>query len=232
MPAAISTNTKGWNTLIRYQERDVDHDAGEWRGDDQAFEPNRPHIGVAEHQAREEEDERHAEQVNVRHPHQCRNGGAGVLLRHLLQIVVAIEVGQMRVAAVVALHAILVEQRPHRLVVDRMWRAFGRPGHDDVAVVARQHGRHRPAQRAFQARTLAAAGIGDDEIFRREHVRIAAATSGVGEIHVQQGEQIAHAEHEQRRRIKNALAVRQLRVMKVVPVQWQFTHGRVPSVTA
>ena len=62
--------------------------------------------------------------------------------------------------------------------------------------------------------------------------RIAARSPGVGEVHVEHGEQIAHAKHEKRRGIKDTLAVRQFRVVKIVPVQGLLTHGLVPSVMA
>ena len=62
----------------------------------------------------------------------------------------------------------------------------------------------------LQARAFPAAGIGDDDVFVRQHHRISTRPSAVGEKDVEQGEQIAQAEDEERRRIQHALTVWQL----------------------
>ena len=117
--------------------------------------------------------------------------GAGICLGHFLEVVIAVQIRQMRIAAVVTGHAALVERRLDVLLVGRPRGAFLRPGHQDVALVRRQHGRHRAAQRRFEARALSAARIGDDDVLVGQHQRIAARSSRVGEIDVEQGEEIA-----------------------------------------
>src|SRR6202521_6459923 len=88
------------------------HDHGdEGQCDDSALEPDRPHVRVTVHQSHDEKDEGESEQVNVGNAYQRKDIGAGILLRHFLQVIVSVKVWNVRVAAIVTTHAALVQQR-------------------------------------------------------------------------------------------------------------------------
>src|SRR5579872_7630097 len=82
------------------QKREPDHGA---------LDPNWPQIRVTEHESHNEEHERESKQVYVRYPNQRKDIRARILLRHLLEIVVSVQIRKMRIAAVMAGHAALVE---------------------------------------------------------------------------------------------------------------------------
>src|SRR5438876_8440593 len=90
---------------------DIQDDGDEWKGNDGAFEPDRPHVGVAVHQSHDEEDEGEPEQVNMRDAYQSEDIGASILLGHFLQVIESGEVWNVRVAAVVTTDTALVQQR-------------------------------------------------------------------------------------------------------------------------
>ncbi len=135
----------------------------------------------------------------------------------------------MRVRAVVAAHAALVEDRPDFGLVAVPIRAFLHPGDDAVEFIGRQHRGHRPAQGGLEPGGFAAARVGDDEVLVRHSLRIA-VPSRIGMEQVDQGEHVAEAQHHQHRRVQRAQAVRQFRIMAVVSMQRGVSHHRFPSV--
>src|SRR5664279_4839395 len=49
---------------------DIEHDGSEGQCDDRTFQPYRPHVSMAEHEAHDEKDEGQPEQVNMRYADQ------------------------------------------------------------------------------------------------------------------------------------------------------------------
>jgi hypothetical protein len=81
---------------------DIHEEGGEGQRDDGALEPHRPNVGMAEDETHDEEDESDAEQMDMRYPNQREDIGPGVDLGDFLDVVVAVEVRQVWVAAIVA----------------------------------------------------------------------------------------------------------------------------------
>ena len=67
---------------------------------------------------------------------------------------------------------------------------------------------------------MTAAAICDDKIVIREHHLVAGATAGVSVEDVEQGKHVTQPEHQERHRIQDALAIRQLRIVTIKPVEW------------
>ena len=76
-----------------------------------------------------------------------------------------------------------------------------------------------PCSAELQTRTVAAAAVGDDEILVGEHHLVAGAAAGIGVKDVDQGEHIAQAEHQKRRRVQDTHAVGQFRIVMIKPVE-------------
>ena len=146
---------------------DIQDDSDEGERNDSAFEPHRPHIRVAVHHPHDEKDEGESEQVNVGNAHQRKDIGAGILLRHFLQVIVSVEVYDVRVASIVTADAALVHQRLDVRFIFRAIAAVMHPRDELARFIGRQHRRHRSAQRRFKARGLAAAGVGGEDIVVR-----------------------------------------------------------------
>src|SRR5262249_10980195 len=96
---------------------DVDDHGEKRQGNDGRLEPYWPHIGMAEDQPHDEEDEGHAEYVNVRDAHQSEEAHPGVDLADLGHILIATEIGDVGVAPVMAGEASLLDDRLDARVV-------------------------------------------------------------------------------------------------------------------
>ena len=167
---------------------DIHDHRGEGKRDDSTFEPDRSHVRVAVHQPHDEKDEGESEQVNVGNAYQRKDIGASVLLRHFLQVIVTAQVGNVRVAAIVTTDATLVQQRLDICFVFRAIAAVMHPRYEHIRLIARQHGRHRSAQRRFEARPLAAASVGGKDVVVRQQHRVTAPAPGIGVIQINQRE--------------------------------------------
>ena len=176
----------------------VDDHGEERQGDDGRLEPHRPDIGVAEDQAHDEEDEGYAEHVDVRDAHQGREAHAGVDLRDGGEVLKTVEVGNMRVAAVVAGEAALRDDRLDLPVVFRLVEAAMNPADDRRGLVCRQHSRHRPGQGRLQSGRRPVAAIGNGDIVGGKAGL--AVASGIDLVDLQHREHVADAHHQERRR--------------------------------
>ena len=94
----------------------------------------------------------------------------------MVKVVESSENRKMRIAAVVAAHAALVERRHDVLLKRRARGAVLHPRDDGVAFVSRQHRRHRPAQGRFEARALKLTetdtGAGIATLVRVSHIHL------------------------------------------------------------
>ena len=160
--------------------------------------------------------------------HQGRDGCAGIECGHLFEIIEIRHIGQVRIAAVVASQASLVDDAFDRRVIGRLCRALAHPGQQSRPLLRRQHGRHRSAQCAFQNRPLSSPGIRDHDVFVRKHDRIASGPSGIGEINVQQGEQVPQPENQQHAGKQNPDAVWKLGIVAIESMGRAFvSHGPI-----
>src|SRR4030095_13421680 len=103
--------SKGMIQLGQVPRAYVEDHGDERKRNYRAFEPDRPHVGVAVHQSHDEKDESQSEQVNVGNAHQGKDVGPGILLGHFLQVIVSVQVRNVRVAAIVTTDATLLQQR-------------------------------------------------------------------------------------------------------------------------
>src|SRR5512140_2139120 len=88
------------------------------------FDPERSHVGMAENRADDEEERDDAEQVDMRYADQREDIRSLVLIGYLLDVVVAAQTDQVRVAAVVAGGAALLDQRSDESVEGGAVRAL------------------------------------------------------------------------------------------------------------